>query len=185
VTEDVTWDTVQAGIAKWLRDVTGLTQRHVVWDFWKVPRPAAPFIEMSIQEISAVGEDWVVYDDAPDPQPGAELRATAYGFRELKLVLQAFGQTDAGSVAWPLLTRVVGSIPLFQADLDDAGAGVGDAGPVTSVEGRKGGILEPRARCEITLSVMSRLESRTTYIQSFEARVRGPVPIDIDIVVPS
>jgi hypothetical protein len=51
--------TMSAAIAKWVRNGSGLDENHVFWSYEKKPRPTAPYIEMTLQQVRGIGHDWV------------------------------------------------------------------------------------------------------------------------------
>lgn len=180
---EVAWTEIENALWTWVQASSGLAQSQVVWGYFKAPRPAAPFVELDVTEVDAIGEDWRVFDDAPDPAPGADLRVRHQGHRQVKLTIQAYGNTDAGDTAWPILSAVASALPIYENDIDAAGAGIGDLDPIRTNQGRKGGVLEPRSEWGLMLHVMSELESRTTYIErvSLTVNVDGLPPIALTI----
>lgn len=178
---DVAWTAIEDGVMAWVQSSSGLTARHVTWDYWKGPRPAAPLVELSIPDDRLIGEPWRIKDDAPDPAPGAEIRVRSRGHRELQLVIQVFGDTDSGNTSRPILSRIISSLDLFITSLDAAGVGVGDVGPIQMISGRKGGVLEPRSRCQVTLHVGSEVEGRTTFIERVQIKVTADLPPDTQL----
>ena len=105
-----------------------------------------------------------VVDTAETERQGQELTVSARGMRTAVLVLQAFGAPGIGEGATPILVDVVAALALHEYALDQAGIGVGEVGPVQLIEGRRGGILEPRARVEVVIHFGSELEAFETYI---------------------
>lgn len=177
MSDDADWDTIEAAIADWVLFGSQLGVGHVIWDYQHGVRPACPFIEMSLSEIEQQNsEDWLVYDDAPDPAPGAELRVRVRGYRSLQLTLQCYEEPTHQRPGWKTLSRTITSLALKYPDLDFAGVGIGDIGAVQSISGAKGGTLEPRARCRVQVYVGAELESRETYIQTVQMRVHSTPP---------
>lgn len=180
---EVTWEAIEDSIFTWVSQGSGLPVSKVVWGYFKAPRPAAPLVEMTIVEIDSVGDDWVDYRDAPDPEPGADLAVVYRGHRTFQLKLKAFGDTDAGDTSWPILSAVRSALPRFETAIDEAGAGIGEIGAIRAVPGSKGGVLEPRAEWEITMHAGSLTESRTTFIERLELTVHVQGLPDADVVV--
>lgn len=161
--EDAIWDCVKLG--------SGLGDNQIVWDYYKAPRPIATFVELGITEVERVGMDWRVTDDAPDPAPGVELRVRTQGHRMFRLTVQVFGATDAGNVALPIMTDILSVVEASSYELDLGGAGLSESGSATLVQGKRGGILEPRARCEFTFHTTAEVESRQTYIETIDLTI--------------
>lgn len=177
MTAETQWATIESAVRAVVVSGTQVDDYRVFWDYHsQAPRPAPPCVELALDDLKMEGEDWVEYDDAPDPTPGAEVRVRVRGHRTVSLTIQAYGVFGHGNTAFKILSRFISSLALTQTNLDDAGVGLGDVGPVQSVGGKKGGVLEPRARCRLELYVASELEGRTTYIERFHLEVTvGPV----------
>jgi hypothetical protein len=54
----INWSTVSAAIAAWVMIGSGLDASHVFWAYENRPRPTAPYIVMSIQQVRGIGHDW-------------------------------------------------------------------------------------------------------------------------------
>lgn len=186
MSDDADWDTIETAIADWVLFGSQLPVGHVIWDYQQGVRPACPFMEMNLSEIEGQdAEDWVIYDNAPDPVPGAELRVRVRGHRSLQLTLQCYEEPSHQRPGWKTLSRTITSLALKYGALDGAGVGVGDIGPVQSISGSKGGTLEPRARCRVEIYVGVELESRETYIQTVQMRVHSSPGGDTNLTVTS
>jgi hypothetical protein len=162
----IAWTTVENALHAWIVAATGLAATSVTGNGG--PRPPMPYIVMQLAGPRPIGHDWRVYDDAPDPQPGAELRVRAQGHRMARLQLQCFAGEDSGNEAVRVLSDAISALSLHVHDLDVAGIGIGDVAPIQLIEGRRGGILDPRAVCEIELHLGSEVEGRETYIERLQ-----------------
>lgn len=109
---------------------------------------------------AGVGSVSVVHT-ADTVRAGREIKRTAAGIREINVQMQAFGQDDSGTQPVEALTDVIASLPLYAYDLDLAGVGMSSIGvsdveqAIKSVEGKRGGILEPRAILVVSAYVSS------------------------------
>lgn len=180
----IDWTTAESALRAWVRSASGLSEEQVIWMDEAGVRPQSTYIAMRIDAITRSGIDWIVYDDAPDPAPGAELRARARGHRSALLHVQCFAPEGSGGYAMQVLTDVVAAIPLHVYALDEGGVGVGDATPVQYIEGVRGSILEPRAFTDVTLHLASELEARETYIERANITVtpENPAGVELDSV---
>jgi hypothetical protein len=103
---------------------------------------------------------------------GKELAHVAQGFREVTLHLECIAPEDGGYAATVMLSNVIASLQLYTYDLDQAGVGISDFGQsfsqggVQLLEGRRGGILEPRAMCDVTFYLASTITGFMTTVDS-------------------
>lgn len=164
----INWETIEKAIHTWVVAGSDLTASHVIWDYEGGKRPSLPYIEMSISDVDGVGHDWhrreyVSVDD--------NLKITYQGHRTAVLTLQCFGVPGRGDGAVPILSDVISALAMYEYDLDLAEVGIGTTGPVTLIQGQRGGILEPRGRVEVNLHLISELERRTDYIERISITV--------------
>jgi hypothetical protein len=180
----IAWTTAENALRAWVLSASGLPEERVIWMDEAGVRPQSTYIAMRIDAVTRVGLDWLIYDDAPVPAPGEELRSRARGHRTALLHFQCFAPEGSGGLATRVLTDVVAAIPLHVYALDEGGVGVGDASPVQYVEGPRGSILEPRAFTEVTLHLASELEARETYIERVNITVtpENPAGVELDSV---
>lgn len=168
----IAWTTIDNALIAWVMVASGLDANHVIFADRGGPRPSAPYIEISIPSIGGAGcQDWRVYDNAPNPVAGAELRVRARGMRMATIALQCFAVDGGGDAATRMLSDVISALPLNEYALDLAGLGIGDIRPVQLVQGRRGSILEPRAVAELDVHLASELESRETYIERIQIAI--------------
>lgn len=183
----IAWTAIENALHAWLCAATGLAATSVIWADQGGPQPAAPYIALKITDTRAVGREWLVRDDAPDPVQGAELRVRARGHRTARLEMQCFGALKSARAAAILLEDALAALPLHTADIDAAGCGLGQSTPVQMLEGRRGSLLEPRAICELALHVGSEMEARTSYIERAQvcvAPLGGDPDPDLEVWVP-
>ena len=138
-------------------------------------------------DLTSAGTGTIKLVDTPETElQGEELTVKARGHRTATLVLQAFGATGIGEGAVPILVDVEAALALHEYALDLAGVGIGNSGAVLLIEGRRGGILEPRARCEIQLHLASELEARETYIERVQVTItETPHGANLELWTPS
>ena len=92
---------------------------------------------------------------------GIEITRRARGVRVVNFRLQCFGADKSGTQPVEILTDIVATLPLYVYQLDLAGVGMSSLGVadvengVKMVEGRRGGVLEPRAVLEMSAYVGS------------------------------
>lgn len=177
----IAWATVENAIHSWVRQSSGLAEGQVIWSDRGGPRPVTPYIAMRIDDVMPVGHDWRVYDDAPVPAPGEELRMRARGHRTASLGFQCFSTDGGGHLATQILVDVVAGIAVHLYSLDQAGVGVGEYGSVRYLEGRRGDILEPRAISEVSLHLSSEVEGRETYIERANITVTAENPAGVEL----
>lgn len=110
---------------------------------------------------------------------GEEVNHTVQGIREMNVTLTCFAEKGTDITPVRILTNVLAVIPFHVEDLNNAGFGVSDLGAgfsqgvVQSIPGSRGGILEPRARVQITGYVSSSLTRFDNYIATVEATVHA------------
>lgn len=169
----IAWDTIRPAIQKWIAAASGRDVNHVIWADDGGDQPDPPYISLSLPATTSHGTDWRVYDDAPEDPPaaGAELRVRSQGMRSTVLTVQCYCAPKTTNQASAMLEDVVGSIALNADELDAAGFGFGDVGPIRAINGSRNGVLEPRAIVEITLHMGSEIESRTTFIETAHGTV--------------
>ncbi len=96
---------------------------------------------------------------------GKELKRVVNGFRELTLDIEAFGVEGSGLQVMSMVSDVMTALPLYVDTLDAAGVGATDVGVVDvdgnvrSIDGRLGGVDEPRAQVEVALFVSAQLDT--------------------------
>jgi hypothetical protein len=59
------WTGVAAAIHTWVVGSSGLAADKVFWAYEGRPRPAAPYIELTVRQIRGIGHDWVTSDANP------------------------------------------------------------------------------------------------------------------------
>lgn len=167
----IQFPTVENAIQAWVSGASGIPGNRVIWNLQPGDRPPAPYITLALTDLAGVGHDRVLKDDAPDPEPGEEVRLRAVGHRTARLSMQCFAADGSATSALSTLADVIGAIEIYADALDVAGVGIGDVTPVQSLEGRRGGILEPRAVCDVTIHLGSEVEARTTYVETIDLTV--------------
>lgn len=175
------WDTIELALVTWVRTACGLGEHQVGWSYELKPRPHVAFASLTLTDIRTIGHDWLVFDDAPSPAPGEELRMRARGVRTATFEVQLVPDGGVEAMRRAALD-LVASVPLNVFTLDEAGIAIQNIGPVVIVQGERGTIMEPRAVVEFTLGLASELEARTTYIERVQIHT---APLDGDVWVPS
>lgn len=159
----IAWTTIEDALHAWVRAASGLAADHVIWADQGGPRPDGTYIAMRLTSLRNVGDEWITTEDAPDPQPGAELLRKARGHRVVTLGLQCFA--DATTAA-KVLADVIAAIPLHAEPLDIAGIGIGPIGTMTRIDqGGAGSLLDSRAVVDIDLHLGSEVSDFTTYVE--------------------
>lgn len=167
----IPWATIRPAIQQWIVAASGLTADKVIFADDGGDAPELPYIKLSLPITTPHGTDWRIYDDAPDPAPGAELRVRSQGMRTSSLTIQSFYASGGKNAAMQILEDVVASIPLYADSIDAAGAGIGMVGAIKAADGSRSGILEPRAIVEIELQLASEVEGRETYVETAHGTV--------------
>lgn len=185
----IAWETADAAIHAWIVAASGLAATHVIFEDEKGKRPEPPYISIQIDDVLPVGSDFVIKDDAPDPEDGEELRVRTFGHRTARLELQAFGPVDSGAAAFRMLVDVISALPLHYYDLDVAGVGIGGTEAVQRAPGRRVGINEPRAIAAVMLHLGSELEARGTYVERMQVtatpkNVAGDALDEVELWIP-
>lgn len=114
---------------------------------------------------------------------GQEIQRTARGIRECTLEMQCFGQEGMVHQATQILSDVTAGLSLYTQPLNIAGVGMSDVGVATLtsgvklLEGRRGGILEPRAISEMTFYTNSAISDYSTFIQTVQVAIK---PLNVD-----
>jgi hypothetical protein len=118
---------------------------------------------------------------------GQEIIRRAQGFREMILHFECIARDGGGYDAMRIMSNVMASLQLHLYDLDQSGVGVSDMGQgfsqggVQSLEGRRGGILEPRSMVDVTIYLASDLTGLETIIESVNANIvldsEGDIPL--------
>lgn len=94
---------------------------------------------------------------------GKELKRTASGVRVATLQLEVFAPEGSGLMAVAIAHDTIASLPLHVDELDAAGVGMSDVGVteveggIRAIDGRLGGIDEPRAQVELAVFLSSEL----------------------------
>lgn len=123
--------------------------------------PIAPLLDAGTGTITLVA----TADTVP---AGKEILRTAQGIRGITVRIQVFGAEGSGANpngndALRLITNILSSLPLHVDELDAAGIGMSEVGTVdiqgkiTQLDGRVGGVLEPRAICDVSVFVTSKM----------------------------
>jgi hypothetical protein len=162
------WTTVENAIATWVA-----TGGATMWSDDDGPRPATPFVRMSIDGLLRRGVDAVTVEDAATPTAGAEIEHKVRGPRKLVLTLQCFATSPTGTGrAIAILETIIASarLPTVRAALTAAKLGLGPVGAVKSM----GGVIntanfEPRATVEIHLHTVAEQSEFGTYIETVES----------------
>jgi hypothetical protein len=187
----IAWTDVEDAIRALVVTATELDEAKVIWSRRPGPRPAAPWVSLSILAIERFGQDWVDVEDNPAPAAGEEILEIARGSRTLTVSIQAFGGQEPGDepehAPIELLEAVMAEVAFTSSRwaLNAAGVGLLGFGPVQAVDGflNSGGIgsvsaslFEPRAALEARFSLASQVSRPTTYIQSAEISREGETP---------
>lgn len=158
----------QAAVHAWVVAGSGLAADRVIWSGQNGPRPAAPWISLSITQVDAPKVDWRDVRPAASPSAGRELTASTRGVRAASLSIQAFSPAGVGLLAPTSLleaVRLAATLPSVREALGGAGVGVADLGSVRDVGGVLGGsVFEPRAHVDVRLNLVVQLSEPMTYI---------------------
>ncbi len=92
-----TIEQVQTAVHTWARVATGLPATSVIWRSQNGPRPARPFVELSLGDSQSVGTGWTVREDNSTPTPEHEILYRARGQERVRLGFQAFSDATTGS----------------------------------------------------------------------------------------
>lgn len=65
MSDAINWPTMQAAIHTWFVGGSGLATDKIWWAYEGRPRPAAPYIEMNVQQVRPIGHDWTTSEDNP------------------------------------------------------------------------------------------------------------------------
>lgn len=120
-----------------------------------VGNPVTPVVPTT----TGSGLTLLLQDDAV--RAGIEITRRARGIRVVNFRVQCFGADKSGTQPMEILQDVISALPLYVYELDLAGVGMSSLGVadvdngVKMVEGRRGGILEPRAVVEMSAYVGS------------------------------
>ncbi len=161
---------ILGAIAEWVRVSSGLATGQVYWSRQRGETPPGTCIAMTLDGEIAVAQDWLVIQDAADPQPGADLEFVLTGPRVSRLVLECL----IGDQSWmsvrpdQILSRVLASrnLPTRSAALRAAGIGFGPIGPVQSLNIERASIFDPRARVELAIHTISEVSELGTWIET-------------------
>src|SRR5579859_3173735 len=122
-----------------------------------------------IAPLADAGSGAITIDSTASTVPaGKETLRTAQGIRAVTVRIEVFGREGSGSLpenndALRLMTNIFASLPLYVDALDAAGVGMSEvgttdiAGGINQQDGRLGGILEPRALCDVAVYVTSKV----------------------------
>jgi hypothetical protein len=171
----IAWTATEDALAALVASGTGLP---VVWGEQNATRPSGPYVAMRVTSLRPIGQDWSIIEEVEDPEPGAEVVYRAQGVREATVSLQCFAGADApagigASAPRALLERLV-TISHLQTKrhaLNQAGVGLLGFGPVQSIDGRIGGVFEPRAVTEMRLMLASEAEEFATFVEGIEVNI--------------
>lgn len=165
----IQWAQVAKALQDWIVAESGLSDATVLWSEREGGRPAGRYIAMRVTNIQQIGHDWLTYEDATSPTPGAELQSTRQGFREVLLTLQCFAaKNDAVITAIATLDKAIGGHRKYKGDLKAVGIAVLSTERIQSIDGRIGLSYEARAIGTVRMSLASNVVGFETYIQSFE-----------------
>lgn len=160
------WDGVEIAVRDWVVATTGLTS--VIRSSQDGPRPTAPFAEIRVDGLKAVGAvDQLVdsYDAGGDA--GEEITRTVSGQRDVPVTVRCYTQSAVGSdSALALLSRAqVGlALPSARDALAAAGLAPFDAGAVKAIPGVLDTRWEGRAELTVRFYLVVEASETTGYI---------------------
>lgn len=169
----MTFASIKAAINAWVSGASGITA------YWagqpNMPAQARPCIEMQIDMVRGIGQDWRDSEFDEDGEAGEEITLYSRGVRTGQLTLTCYGAPTevANSDTSPLarLEDVLAKANLltYCNALDEAGIGLGQADPVRQIGTRENAAyFEPRAFVSVQLHLTSELSEKTTYIEHVE-----------------
>lgn len=167
----ISWDTVEDAIQAWVSGSSGIPGARCIWTYQGGPIPEYPYIALEIDAVRGVGQPWKKRIDHTDPVAGGELRELVRQHQMGTLTLQCFCDAKTGSQPLRIIVDVMSSIDLYEYEIDEGGAGVGDASPAQFIKPGGGGILQPRAVATLQLHFTSEMEKRETYVERWKATV--------------
>jgi len=169
----IVWNTIETAIAYWARTGSGLPTGKVIWAKQNGPRPANPYIALSILAIQRTGHDHVNVEDNPSPASGAEIIHYVRGPRKITVTMQCFSNTALGiSGSAQILDSVMSAVklPSVQDALRTAGVGVASFDPIQPLgSAMNSAVFEPRALLTARCFIASEISETGTYIETVEA----------------
>lgn len=167
----IAWSTVEAAIVAWFEAAVG-GSIPVSWAGQKMPTAAATYVKLQLSGLRSPGRDWLQYEDAAVPAPGAELVAKVRGPRAVTLTATAYATPAHGaSMAVALLdtARSMSSLPARHAALRAAGVAVAGFEPIVAVDGLVGvATFEPRGVLTCQINLASEVTEFASYIETAE-----------------
>jgi hypothetical protein len=177
----IAWSTIEDALHAWVRTASGLAADHVIWVDQGGPRPDGTYIAMRLASLRTIGDEWITTEDAPDPQPGAELLRKVRGHRVVTLGLQCFADATTAS---KVLADVIAGIALHAESLDIAGIGIGPISAMTRIDqGGAGGLLKSRAAVDVDLHLSSEVSDFVTFIERVHVTTTAKNPAGDEFVL--
>lgn len=118
MSDAIPWDTVPPGgtvspaaaIKAWLIAGSGLDPSKIFWAYEGVPRPVAPYIEVTLTQVAGIGHDWSTSEDNPFLFADQTVTAVDTTANTLAIASHPFGNGDgpvrivsSGTLPAPLL----------------------------------------------------------------------------------
>lgn len=134
---------IENAIHAWVVAATGLNAAKIIWRNQNGPRPARPFVVLSLGGVREVATPWTRNVDTPfvapaeAPPQGQEITYTVRGVERLRVTFEAYTDvtTGAGSaVDYLRLIRGKLALPSVRGPLWTAGVGVAAFGDVTVLD---------------------------------------------------
>lgn len=171
----ISWETVENAIQAWVVAISGLPGRRCIWTYQGGKMPSPPYITLQIDGVRGIGQPWKKreYDAATD-----ELVIKVTQHQTALLTLQYFADNagtpgTTGREPISTLTDVMAGMDLYEYEIDEAGAGVGEASPVQYVAPSGNGILSARSIATVVLHLQAELERRENYVARWHTTVQA------------
>lgn len=164
---------IENAIHAWVLAATGLAASKVVWRNQNGPRPARPFIVLSLGGVQEVATPWIQNQDTPSPAPpGEEITYSVRGVERLRVTFECFTDTTTGSssaIDYLRLVRGKLNMPSIRSALWAAHVGVATFGDVLVLDFLENSAQQlGRAQMDCGIYVPTEFTERGTFIEFAE-----------------
>jgi hypothetical protein len=168
VSSSADWSAIEAALAKWAGDASGLT---AIWANQNAGQPPGDYVLLSMDGPLPVGRDGVRYVTDLERPAGQEVESRVVGERECHLLVQAFTEATLGGTA---ANRVIArlqlalTLPSVVELLAAAGISVFDIGPIQNLPGLLEADIQGRASMRVRFYFRDSVSEFGPFIGSVE-----------------
>jgi len=173
----MSWEAIQNAVQEQIAFAGSLDPAKVIWKYQNADQPPVPFVEISIDSIATVGQDYVETTYDATRTAGQEIKQQVKGDREVGLMIECYTADIVGRSAAVFLGELIRTsllLPAVRSQLLAAGVAPFDPGPVQWLPAIVQVGFRGRATCLVRCYMNAQdVIEYTTYI----SRVSGTVVI--------